>query len=59
VISPRVLSPQASRDDLPVVVREVREAAEARDVARAINVRMSLERQGVDLQPSTLGLREP
>jgi hypothetical protein len=59
VVGAGVLSTQAASHDLAVVVRKVGEAAEAGDVARAVNTGMRLERLGVHLQPPALGLCDP
>ena len=58
VIRARVLTAQSPCDHLAVVVREMREPAEPGDVAGAVNAVVRLERQGIHLQPSALGLRE-
>ena len=56
MVGPRVLAAQPPGHDLAVVVGEVCEAADARDVAGAIDAIARLERFRVDLEPAALGL---
>ena len=59
MIGPRVDAPQSARDHLTVVVGEVGEAAEPRDVTCSEDAGPRFERRWVHLQPAALRLREP
>ena len=59
VIGSSVHAPQAARDHLTVVVSEVGEPTESRDVTCPKDAGLRLERRCVDLQPTSLGLCEP
>ena len=59
VIGPRVHAPQSARDHLPVVVGEVSEPAESRDVTGAEDAGLRFERRRIHLQPPALRLCEP
>src|SRR5215470_8681896 len=58
VIRLRVHVAQSLRDDLAVVVREVREAAKTGDITRAEDTRLRFERRRIHLQPAAFRLRE-
>ena len=53
-----VLAAQAAGDDLPVVVREMREAAEPGYVACAVNADVGLQRLRINLKPAAFGTRQ-
>ena len=59
MIGPRVHAPQSARDDLTVVVGEVGEPTESRDVAGSEDAGPRFERRRVHLQPAALRLCEP
>src|SRR5713101_7377820 len=56
VVSASILTTQAAGNDLTVVEGEVREAADAGHIARAVHTDPRLEGGGVDLEPAALGL---
>ena len=58
MIGPRVDSSQPARDDLTVVVGEVRESADACDVTGAEHAGAHFERRRIDLQPTTFRRRK-
>jgi len=58
VIGARILSANASGDDLPVVISEVGEASDARHVACCVHARSRFQSCRVDLQPAALGARQ-
>ena len=59
VIGPRMEAAQTARNHLPVVVGEVGEPTQPRDVTDTKDAVPYLERHRVDLQPAALGLRDP
>ena len=59
VIGPRVHAPQSARDHLTVVVGEVGEPTESRDVTCSEDAGPRFERRRVHLQPAALRLCEP
>ena len=59
VIGPRVHAPQSPRDHLTVVVGEVCEPTESRDVTGTEDAGPRFERRRVHLQPAALRLCEP
>ena len=59
MIGPRVHAPQSARDHLPVVVGEVGEPTESRDVTGSEDAGPRFERRRVHLQPTALRLCEP
>ena len=58
MVGPRVLTLQPPGHDLAVVVRQMGEAADARDIAGPVDAVPRLEGFGVDLQPASVRLGE-